>query len=356
MLNEKSFIQEKATVIDALKKLDEASSKILLVVNGHKILKGIISDGDIRRSILSGHDLKNSIQSVYNKTPIVVFEKDNTRENIQKILVKNEIEALPIVDENWRVIDFIKWEDVFSSKKSIKSGNPLKDIPVVIMAGGKGTRMEPFTTVLPKPLIPIGDKTILEKIMEEFSNYGVNKFFLTLNYKGEMIEAYFKSIEKKYDISFVWEKDFCGTAGSLKLLEELIQGTFIVSNCDIIIKADYEDVINFHKHNKAQVTTISSMLHHTIPYGVVEFHNGGEIKGIREKPELNFTINTGMYIMEKECLTYLLKDMYMDMPQLIEKLIKKNKRAFTYPVKESDYIDIGQWDEYRSAVKKLGIV
>jgi dTDP-glucose pyrophosphorylase len=354
MLVETVFIPEKSTIVEALKSLDKAKTKALLVVASGKILKGTISDGDIRRFILRGGKLEAMLDGVYNKKPIYLRQHEFTLPIAKEIMIKNEIGLLPVIDNNDMVTDSIIWEQIFSTEDRPNSvSNPI-DVPVIIMAGGKGTRMAPFTQVLPKPLVPIGDRTIVEIIIEEFEKFGIKRFYLTLNYRGEMIEAYFKSIEKKMDITFLWEKNFLGTAGSLKLLEgrENIE-TFIVSNCDIIVKADYSEVVHFHKQNNASLTVISSIQHHTIPYGVVEFQNGGEIKSITEKPELNFSINTGVYILDKECLLYLSKDSHMDMTTLITTLMENGKKVFTYPVKEGDYIDIGEWDEYRKAVEKM---
>jgi len=354
MLVEDVFISKKSTIVEALKRLDKAATKALLVVNTQKQLIGAISDGDIRRFILKGGKLESMIDGVYNQKPIYLRQHEFTLPVAKEIMIKNEIGLLPIIDKNDTVTDTIIWEEIFSADDpSYANSNPI-DVPVIIMAGGKGTRMAPFTQILPKPLIPIGDRTIVEVIIDEFEKFKVKRFFLTLNYRGEMIEAYFKSIEKKREIIFLWEKDFYGTAGSLKLLEgqENID-TFIVSNCDIIVKADYSDVVHFHKQNNASLTVISSIQHHVIPYGVVEFNNGGEIKSITEKPELNFSINTGVYVLNKECLSFLPKDTHMDMTTLITTLMENGKKVFTYPVKEGDYIDIGEWDEYRKALEKM---
>ena len=352
MLNEKLFIKETATVVEALKKLDEAATKILLVVNNKKVLKGIISDGDIRRSILKGHNLKNTIQKVYNKTPTVVFKKDFSNEHVQQILLKKEIEALPVIDENWHVVDFVKWEDVFTDKK-IKSRKQLKNVPVIIMAGGKGTRLAPFTNILPKPLIPIGEKTILELIISEFYDFGVRDFLLTLNYKGEMIRAYFEGIPHDYRLNYIWEKEFNGTAASVRLAEALLPEVFIVSNCDIIVKADYAKVVAFHKKNGADITVLSSIQHHVVPYGVVEFCNGGAVTEIIEKPEYTFTINTGVYVLNKKCIDHIPENRVFHMTHLIEAIIAARGKVFTYPVNEKEYVDIGQWEEYRSVISKI---
>jgi NDP-sugar pyrophosphorylase family protein len=224
------------------------------------------------------------------------------------------------------------------------------------MAGGKGSRMEPFTKILPKALLPINNKPIIEMIIDEFRKWGVKKYYITLNDKGEMVEAYFNSISKNYEIKYIWEKKrFLGTAGSLKFLENKIRGVLIVSNCDIIVKANFQNVIHFHKKHDASLTILSSMRHYKIPYGVIKFKEGGEVIEVCEKPEYTFPVNTGVYILNAECLNLIPKGSHFDMTDLIRCIIKNNKKVFMYPVNESDYIDIGQWEEYKETIKKLQI-
>jgi NDP-sugar pyrophosphorylase family protein len=168
-----------------------------------------------------------------------------------------------------------------------------------------------------------------------------------------MIKAYFDSIERDYSIGYIWEKEFLGTAGGLAYLKDALNETFIVSNCDIIVKADYADVIRFHKKNNASLTILSSIQHITIPYGVIEYRNGGKVSSITEKPEFSFTVNTGVYIVEPECLKLIRTDGVFHMTNLIESLLRAGKTVLTYPVNNKDYIDIGQWDEYQKNVNAL---
>lgn len=353
MLNKELLIHRDSTIKKALKMLDRTAEKVLIIVDDCNKLLGTISDGDLRRGILQEFTLDSNIDGIYNKNPIVVKSGKFTNEIVKQLLIENKIELIPVIDSNNIVVDTITWVQVFSdSKRSPLSGEKI-DIPVVIMAGGKGTRLAPFTNVLPKPLIPLGEKTISEIIIDEFWKYGVKHFYFTLNYKGQMIEAYFNSLKKDYCTSFVWETDFYGTAGSLKLLEESIDNTIIVSNCDVIVKADYSKVFSFHKENSSTLTVLSSIQHQKIPYGVVEYKNGGEVSHIKEKPELSFTINTGVYFIEKSALDYIPPDTFFHMTDLIDILIKDGKKVMMYPINENDYIDIGQWEEYQEAMKKI---
>ena len=346
------FITAEATVKEALKKLDLVASKVLLVVDPDNKLLGTLSDGDIRRKLLDGGSLEDFIESSYNSNPKYAENTDSAV--IRELLLKYKIDLIPVIDAAGCVVDAFNWEDVFESPKETIKSSALKNVSAVIMAGGKGTRMQPFTTVLPKPLIPVGDKTILEHVMENFAKFGACDFYFTVNYRGEMIKAYFDSIENEYSIKYVWEKEFSGTAGSLSLVEPLDR-TFIVSNCDIIVKANYEDIYNFHKESKAVLTVVSSIQHHTVPYGVIDYTDGGVVSGIREKPEFSFPINTGVYILEPEALEYIPSNQMFHMTHLMEALIADEKKVVTYIVNEKDYIDIGQWEEYRKALSLMDI-
>ena len=348
-------VENNISIKTALKKLDKTAEKTLLIVDRGNALIGTLSDGDVRRALLSEKDLDDGILDIYNPKPIVIFRHEQSTADVQQIFLEKRIRLIPIVNENMKVLDYLTWDQVFANKTKEYPRRAQKvDIPVVIMAGGKGKRMAPFTDILPKPLIPINGRSVLEEIIESFKQSGIKRYLFTLNYKGEMIEAYFNSIEKDYTVEYIREPSFLGTAGSLRLIEELDTAEdFIVSNCDIIVKADYYDVYKFHSDSRADLTIISSIQHHTVPYGVIEYKNGGQITNIDEKPEFSFVINTGVYVLKNTCIDYIPDNGAYDMPQLIERLIADRKKVLTYPVNENDYIDIGQWDEYRSAIKRM---
>ncbi len=349
------FISPTATLTQALKQLDGTSEKTLFVIDPAESLLGTLSDGDLRRAILTGKEMTAAIDGVYCTRPTHFIENAFTPHDAKDIFLKKRIELVPVVNASNQVIDYITWDEAFGERPLHHSRKEINGVPVVIMAGGKGTRMAPFTNVLPKPLIPVQDKTIMERIIEQFTAFGAVKFYFTLNYKGKMIEAYFESIDREYEIVYLWEKNFQGTAASLTLAAAQIEDTFIVSNCDIIVRADYADVLEFHRHNKAMLTTLSSIQHHQIPYGVVEFSKGGRITRIVEKPEYTHPVNTGVYILDKRTLDYIPRDRLFHMTHLIEALIAAGQPVFTYPVNESDYIDIGQWSEYKQALQKLSL-
>lgn len=349
-------IKTDVSIKEALKALDRGAEQILFVVDDNQRLVGTLTDGDIRRVVINGASLEGPIKGVFNTKPIVLKKGDYSASEALKLMHKHKIERIPIIDGEGVLIDYVSWDIISSpgANKIIRHG--AIDIPVVIMAGGKGTRLSPFTNVLPKPLVPIGDKTVLEMVIDQFRTFGIDHFFLTVNYKGEMIRAYFNGLEKEYKVSYVWEEEFLGTASSICLMKESLPDSFIVSNCDILVKADYEDVIKFHKQSEAMLTIISSIQHYIIPYGVIQITSGGQVEKIEEKPEYTLPINTGVYVLNRECLNYIPEKTLFHMTHLIQALLDSQQKVVTYPVNEREYVDIGQWEEYRKAVLSLKVV
>lgn len=350
--NSALLVSPQATIRDALKQIDANREGILFVTNKAVELQGAITDGDIRRSLLAGKSLTDSIEGTYNPAPISILETDFDIETARQLLVQHHVEVLPILNEARCVVGYIAWDDLLKGVERKPMGRAV-DVPVVIMAGGKGTRMAPFTNVLPKPLVPIGDKTILELIIDSFRAFQIKDFYFTINYRGEMIRAYFDCIEKDYQVTYLKEKDFWGTAGSLSLLVPGFAKTFIVSNCDIIVQADYAEVLDFHRSSGAMLTVLSSIQHYKIPYGVIKFEAGGRVLEIEEKPEMSFCINTGVYVLEAECLNFIPHGEVFHMTHLMEKLMAAGHNVSTYPVNEKEYVDVGQWGEYHKALADM---
>ena len=225
--------------------------------------------------------------------------------------------------------------------------------PVVIMAGGFGTRLAPFTTILPKPLIPVGDKSIVEHIIDRFLPYGIDDFYMTVNHKFKIIKSYFEDVKKEYSLKLVKESKPLGTAGSLKLLKEEIDDVFIVTNCDIIIHADYSEIVDLHIESGFDITLVSSMMNYKIPYGICEIDKGGSLIEIKEKPEYNFLISTGMYILNKKILDYIPDNEFFHITHLMEKVKENGGSVGVFPISENSWDDTGEWDEYKKTVKRL---
>jgi len=342
-------IQPNATIKEAMEALDKTAEKVLLVVDDNQRLVGALTDGDIRRHILKKRDLIGTIQNAYNKNPIFLFQEDFDIEKIKHVLTKNIINLVPILNQDHKVVDFVTWEKAFGINR--KSGDQKLDVPVVIMAGGRGTRLEPFTKVLPKPLIPVGEKPIIDHIIDRFRDYGTSDFYLTIHHMSKIIRAYFEEKELDYSIGFAEENEPMGTAGSLKLLADKLNKPFFVSNCDIIIDTDYADLFRFHMQNKYDITLVASAKQFNIPYGICELNGGGSLKRIKEKPEYNFLANAGMYVLNPAVLELIPDDQLFHITHLIDKAKVNDGNIGVYPVSEKAWIDVGQWSEYRKALK-----
>lgn len=342
-------IHPEATIQEAMEALGKTAEKVLLVVNEERILIGTLTDGDIRRYILNGRDLNNTIQDIYNREPIYISQKDFNLEKIKKILMENRIELLPVLDHHHKVLNFVTWEKAFGNSKNAEDQKI--DVPVVIMAGGRGTRLGPFTKVLPKALLPVGEKSIIDHIIDRFRAYGASEFYLTIHHMSKILRAYFEEKSPDYSVSFAEEDEPRGTAGSLKLLADRLDRPFFVSNCDIIIEADYIELYRFHTQNKYDITLVASAKQFNIPYGICELNSGGSLERIKEKPEYSFLVNTGLYVLNPDVLSLIPDNKLFHITHLMDKVKKNGGSIGVYPVAEKAWIDVGQWAEYRNALK-----
>lgn len=333
----KFYIEEEKTVIQAMKALDELALKVLFVQKDGK-LQAALTDGDIRRWILSEGDLNASIKNVANYHPLYLV--GGSYEEAMNFLKEKSIEAVPIVDKELHIQDILYWNQ---KQAAVQRGQ--MDIPVVMMAGGKGTRLYPYTKILPKPLIPVGDIPIAEHIIEQFCLYGCNEYYLIVNHKKNMIKAYFNEIEKDYQVHYVDEDQPLGTGGGLSLLKGRLDTTFILTNCDILIQADIAKIYRFHKENHNVITLVCSLQNFQIPYGVVNIGNGGKIESMEEKPHISFFTNTGCYIVEPEVIDDLNAGQAVGFPDIIDKCRNEGKNVGVYPIGENAWLDMGQMDE-----------
>jgi NDP-sugar pyrophosphorylase family protein len=215
------------------------------------------------------------------------------------------------------------------------------------MAGGKGTRLKPITNIIPKPLVPIGEKPIMEVIIDQFCEIGVNSFYISVNYKAEMIQNYFSNIENKsYSLTYFEEPQPLGTAGSLYLLKDKINTSFFVTNCDIIIDHQLEEIYKFHKQNEFELTVVGALKSFSIPYGTISYQSGGILTGLEEKPEMTFVVNTGMYVLEPHLLNEIPENTFFHITHLIDNIIARGGKVGVFPVSEGTWMDIGEWKEY----------
>ena len=349
MIKRSLFFSKTNTLKQALKQINVTGEKCLIIIDDDNRLLGTLSDGDLRRAILRGIDISNTIDDIYQKNPTVLVKGDYKLEEVRKLFLKNKFDLIPIVDKEGKVIDVIVWDRLF--KNGEKKQRKILEVPLIVMAGGKGSRLEPFTKVLPKPLVPLNGKPIIEHIINSFINVGINRVILTINYKARIMKAFFEELNPKYMVEFVEEQKPLGTAGSLKLLEGKLDIPFFVTNCDIIIKTDYLDLYEFHLKNSFDITLVASAKKYIIPYGTCELNGDGHLKRINEKPEYNFLVNTGLYILNPDVLQLIPKSKFYNITQLIENAMGQGKQVGVYPVDDDTWIDIGQWSEYHKAVE-----
>ncbi len=344
------LIDKTSSLIKALQKMDEAGRKLLIVTEKGSYYS-LLSIGDIQRAILRENDLNIPVEKALRPKVRVYYETDDI-ETIKNHIRQNRNEFMPVLNKDGEISNVVFWEDVFEEEDRLKVKK--FDLPVVIMAGGKGSRMKPLTNVLPKPLVPMGEKTILEHIMDSFLKFGSNRFLVSLNYKAEMIEHYLQSLKNPaYNIEFFRETQPLGTSGSLSLIRNKIKETFFVSNCDILIDDDYNEILRYHKENNNVITVVAAIKHYPIPYGILHTAENGLLNKLEEKPGLSFKINTGFYILEPEVLQHIPDNSYFNITDLINKLKDKNKRVGVFPVSEKSWTDIGTWNEYLNRHVKL---
>ena len=310
------LIRPYASIKDSLKQLSQAGEKCLVVVDRNNKLLGTLSDGDIRKALLKGKFQKDKINEFYQKKPTFLTKSNYSLVQAKNIFVKKRIDIIPILEKSKKVIDIITFEDIFKNKAKQRSRSFLKT--VVIMAGGKGTRLEPFTNVLPKPLVPISDKPVIEHIIEKFVDNNTSNFFITLNYKSKILRAYFQEKKPKYKLSFIEEPKPLGTAGSLRLLVSKIKKPFLVTSWDTIISTNLDDLMDFHISNKNDLTLVASSKEYIIPYGTCKINKTGYLQNIVEKPKLDFFVNIGLYVINPNLTKLIPKDRAFDMPDLIK--------------------------------------
>lgn len=346
------LVGPETTIKRSMQRLNETGVGIIFVHDNKEII-GAITDGDIRRGIIHGLKFSDKAKKVMcTKFISLRSEEIDIKEKARKIMLEKQIEQIPVLDKDGLIVDVMSWIDVFGYHPKGAARESFRN-KIVLMAGGKGERLDPFTKILPKPLIPIGDRSIVELIMERFYEYGFHNFTFTLNYKKEYLKTFFRENNFPYNIEWVEEPDFMGTAGSLSLLKDKINDSFFVTNCDVILDSNYADILKWHKKNGNFMTIIGCHKQIKIPYGVLEVNNG-VLSSFVEKPNYDALINTGLYVLEPGVISLIPKNKPMDMNTLIEAARKKRKVS-VYPVHEG-WFDIGQWDEYKKSLKKLSSI
>lgn len=343
----KYLISEEFTVSQAVRAIDEGKRKVVFCLRGDR-LSGCFTDGDMRRYILRDGDMRKPVSQAMNPEPISF---PLSREEEARNFIRNSgTVAVPILDGRGSVVRiFFRGDDT-----SIVRLLP-EPVPLVVMAGGKGTRLYPFTKILPKPLIPIGETPILDQIINRFGQCGVKDVYLVLNHKRNMIKAYYNEARLPYNIRFAEEEQPLGTGGGLALLRGEIKGTFFLSNCDCLLDMDYLCMYEYHKTHKNAMTMVVAAKNMGLPYGVVELDERGDLRTIREKPEYSFLVNTGIYVMEPEVMEFIEENERIDVPDLAKRLMAAGRRVGGYPITEKSWLDMGQFSEMKTMIKELEI-
>lgn len=346
------LIDKSNSIIQTMRMMDEHKTKSLLVYDG-TIFVGLITIGDLQRAIIANRSFEEPIGKLIDNDNKIYAHISDSKEKIKSWMLKVRAEIMPVLDDNNNLIDIIFWDDLFDIKGTPNDGRNKIDLPVVIMAGGKGTRLKPLTNVIPKPLIPIGDKTIIEAIMDQFMSIGCHKFYMSVNYKSDMIKYYLRQLKTSYDIEFFKEDRPLGTIGSVSLLRKKINSPFFVSNCDSITEQDYRDVYDYHVSNKNDMTIVTMVKSFKIPYGVIDTGKDGLMIDLKEKPEQNYQVNTGVYILNPKLIYEIPEGQFFHITHLMQKVKANGGRIGCFPVSEESWHDMGEWPEYLKMINIL---
>ena len=348
--NKKKYcVGKDITVVDAMQTIDRGAKGILFVTDANDRLIGCVTDGDIRRWLIKTADFSAAISRFMSIAP--KYLQKNQVKQARRFMLEHSITAVPVVNREKQIIDIIYLNDLPESGRI--PSTVLRSTPVVIMAGGKGTRLYPYTKILPKPLIPIGDVPILERIINRFTESGAREFFISVNYKRNMIKSYFEENEHPYTIEYIDEDIPLGTCGSIRLIRRKFDGPFIVTNCDTLIDVDFGDLMAYHRSSQNEVTVVASLKNTVIPYGVFEIGENGTIAEIREKPVISHLINTGMYVVNPGVISLIPENVIFHMPDLLEKIRQRNGKIGLFPVGEDAFLDMGEFAEMKRMEEKL---
>jgi len=331
-------VQSSIRIIDALNILDKLSYKILLVHSSEKFI-GTLTDGDIRRGLIKKADIFSSIELITNKNPQIIEQKD-----IDNVTSKyfGSLDLIPIVN-NHKIIDlYINEVDLNNKLFSLT-----EKCGVVVMAGGKGTRMKPLTDFIPKPLIPFEGKTLIEHVFANFSRFGIKNFSLSVNYQSDKIVKYFDDKSHGYNLDYIYEKNEMGTIGAIQYFDFKDKPAFI-TNCDSLIDIDFYDMFKFHQYNNFDFTIAGCEDIISVPYGVCSVDKNMKLLKIAEKPKIVNLINSGLYLCEPKAASLIPKDDFFDAPDLISKCLKNNLSVGVYNFRKKQWRDIGVFSEYLS--------
>lgn len=336
---EKAKVSPDDTMRATLKKLDESALQIALIVDSKNKLLGVVTDGDIRRAILRNDSLEKRVAEIMITQPVTIH-CNMPRRGILAMMQEKNLQNVPVVDEDNRVVDIVSLQKLMYKKR--------QENKVVLMVGGLGTRLKPLTNECPKPLLKIGNKPILETILENFIEAGFYQFYFAVNYKSDMIKTYFgDGSQFGVQISYLHEKKRMGTAGALGLLPETMKLPVIVMNGDILTKVDFGKLLDYHEEKAAWATMAVREYNYQIPYGVINF-KAGKIIDIKEKPEQSCFVNAGIYVLSPQAIDKVDGKNFFDMPDLFNAIIGEGNPTAAFPICEY-WLDIGKFDDFEKA-------
>lgn len=331
------IVSEKERITDALDEISENSNGIVFIENAEHSIVGSLSDGDIRRFLMTNGSIADPVVKAMNK------DFKSSVNIVEAKALAEEYNVVPVLNEKGEA-SCIVLKDIIIPQTKL-------NVPVVIQAGGLGTRLYPYTKILPKPLIPIGDLPIIELIINRFVEFGCSEFYVIVNHKKEMIKSYFAEIEKPYSIEFIDETKPLGTGGGLSMLEGKINNTFIFANCDTFLDCNFSDVLKEHKKANNKVSIICSQMDMQIPYGVVKIDENKKITEFVEKPRMQFLSNVGIYIVEPEVIRMIPKDTKIHFTTICEDLMQ-NKGVGVFEILEEEWNDMGEIDKLNKMIDK----
>lgn len=340
-------IKPSDTIGSVIENINKKKINFCVCLDAKNKLIGIFTLGDFRRAIIHKISLNEKVKKILNNKYVFLKKKNNKK--LDYLFQSFSVENIPII-RNKKLVEVVNRDEFY--KKVLKKKQSINN-PVIIMSGGKGKRLDPFTRILPKPLIPINNQPIIKKIMDEFYSQGAKNFNITLNEKAKIIQGYFYENNFDYKINYFVEKKPLGTAGALRNYVGKFKEPIFVTNCDIIVKEKYQDILSFHNYKKNDITIVAAAKDFSIPYGVCKINKSALLEEINEKPKINFLVNTGFYILNPKVLNFIPKNKYFDMDKLIQITKNKKGKIKVFPISQHNWLDVGQWHEYQKTIKEL---
>lgn len=343
---DKLIIKDNLSIKEAIKKVELSGQRCVYIEKNNKLI-GSLTDGDLRKLIIKDVNLTKKITTYFNRNPKYIEKKNFSITRAKKILLKYKIDTLPVTNKK-KIIQVITWRDI------VKNRIPTQKYSIFIIAGGRGERLLPFTSVLPKPLIPVNGIPIIKLIINSFDSDSMKEIYVSLNYKHSIIKSYLNSEIRNKKLIFLKEKNPLGTIGSIKLAnEKKLSNNIIVSFCDIFFQNSMQNVLDFHENHKNDLTLVVAQKKIQVPYGVCMISKKGDLLKLDEKPVSKQFVNVGYYIINKKMLKFIPKGKRMDVTELIKKLKTNKKKIKVYPIDDENWFDVGQWSNYRNTINNF---